>query len=241
MSPIFVVCVLDSLCCGPRFDPEFVAIKMTFLDARAFLRKSEAAEVLKAALNAAARPPEPVGVLLARAGHLGWQWLPEVELFRDSIGSFCLWEVSSQELDFRLSIAWQGRVASMVSHREDFEELANIDPVLTRRLVRSCGFQGAALMQVALNGTSLLMGCSLPVSTVANVIVLTTGSGSALPFRLQGLRFAVLECLHCRVRLSARRSMDGPCGRVTSAGCGNCLLTSALPACGLSASLRPLH
>ena len=142
-----------SLCLGPRFDPEYVAIRQTFLDARLHLHPDAACEVLGWALATKGRPPGPVGVLLARASFLGWQWLADSCLFRDQIGDFCLWGVGPQELELRLSLAWQHCVAAMAAHRPDFGGLERADPLLTRRCQRECGPRHCSTLTISLNGS----------------------------------------------------------------------------------------
>ena len=140
-------------CLGPRYDPEFVALKQTFVDARSYLPHAEAVVTIGQALRSRSRAPGPVGVLLERAALLEWQWLDAVQCFCDGIGVFDLWELGPQELELRMNIAWQQRVAALAEHRPDFQGMAYVDQPLSRRLARELGPKVAPLLHVAMNGS----------------------------------------------------------------------------------------
>ena len=143
----------------------------------------------------------------------------------DVISHFDPWQVSPQELVFRLAYAWQTAVGRELEDREGFQGLSQADPGETRRLQRNFEPEDRLNLAWASVGLSILrMPCIIsqttpmmivPAGFVVNWIVLSTGSGIVLIFKLLGVQGPFLMLMLQRWRLLS------PCG---AGSCGPALL-----------------
>ena len=72
--------------------------------------------------------------------------------FPDAIGTWDPWQVSKQELQYRLEMQWQHVVATATQHRPGFQEMQQVDALLTRSLVGQFQPDAQAILRVALTG-----------------------------------------------------------------------------------------
>ena len=144
--------VLLSLCEFPLADPEYYALRCAFRDARSFASWELLGPTVSSILHSGVRVSGPATALVAAVHSLGWSIDPNTGVLEDAISCFDLWNISPQELEFRLSTAWQSRVGVRVSGRPGFEGLERVDPGLTRRLQNGWDPQSRAALRIALSG-----------------------------------------------------------------------------------------
>ena len=127
--------VVLSLVEYPLADPGFFILDFTFRDMRAFGSRETVVPMIEDVLATPTRwGPGPVQVFLERCFSVGIAWSASQQCLEDAISVFDLWEVSPQELRFRLVLAWQSRVAHSVASRPGFEGLDLVDAQRTRKL-----------------------------------------------------------------------------------------------------------
>ena len=136
----------------PKADPEFYALRSSFLDLRSFSLMEQVGPLLDAAVDDQAPGVGPAKLLLERAHSVGWSWSPSTQRFIDSISAFDPWQVSQQELDLRLTFAWQRRVGFRLSGRRGFQGLQDADPHLTRTLLKGWNPADRKAIILALTG-----------------------------------------------------------------------------------------
>ena len=131
MNPVLVLSLVEF----PLCDPEFYALCASFRDVRAFAAPERLSALLAELLAGDRRwAPGPAQVFLERCHAVGMAWLPAQQSLEDSISVFDPWAVSPQELQLRLTFAWQRRVCSDLEDRPGFAGLSQVDPQLTRSL-----------------------------------------------------------------------------------------------------------
>eukprot|EP00435_Cladocopium_sp_Y103_P066578 s1039_g28.t2 len=89
--------------------------------------------------------------LATRIQILGWNVTPE-GCIRDELGTFSLFDVSSQELHDRAALAWQHVISSEVQHRKGFEACHRVHAAHTREWLVLLSSSDAALFRKVLNG-----------------------------------------------------------------------------------------
>ena len=137
----------------PLSDPEYFALWSSLRDVARYAVPNVAVACLNAAALAPGRPvPGPFGVLLVRLQAIGVHWIPDEALFSDGFGTWGLWSISSQELQFRIEVAWQAAVAANLQHRPGFSGLRDVDAGFTRHVLGERGPEAQALLRVPLSG-----------------------------------------------------------------------------------------
>eukprot|EP00438_Fugacium_kawagutii_P016564 Skav227392 [mRNA] locus=scaffold3215:106803:116693:+ [translate_table: standard] len=91
-------------------------------------------------------------VLLERLQQVAWSVDLRGQL-SDSIGTFDLFSISFQELQFRAELAWVQVVAHSVAHRQGFDQFSKVDAADTRRWVSLLSRQDAGMFRTLLNGS----------------------------------------------------------------------------------------
>ena len=78
-----------------------------------------------------ASAPGPVSVMLSRCHEAGISWDVGAQALQDSLGLFCPFATSPQEVEQRLALQWQTCVSAKVSLRPGFQGMSMADPVIT--------------------------------------------------------------------------------------------------------------
>lgn len=137
-------------------DPQFWAIMQTFR----MVRDCGVATVVHGSLFDLVQGNERYArngisaTLLVRIQTLGWH-IPSPECLADDFGSFSLFDVSIEELQWRMEHAWLKVVASSVAHRPGLAELERIDPVRTRQWLSKLKADDRAAYRKLLNGSHI--------------------------------------------------------------------------------------
>ena len=148
VNPAIVLGLVEAL-----VDPQLVATLWTFRATRVQCPLDFwATSVAPIAYGDVDLPPNsPAMILLQRAQTLGLS-VTRQGWISDCFGSFCPQSCNITELELRLQRAWTSFVAAKVSHRADFQGLADVDLASTRRVLRSMSFDDQALYRFGLAG-----------------------------------------------------------------------------------------
>ena len=92
--------------------------------------------------------------LMTRLHCLGWHF-DSSHMLHDDFGSFGLFEVSFEELRWRMEWAWLKVVSSQVSHRPGLRDLDLVDPSRTRNFLAQLSPMDSGAYRRLLNGTHL--------------------------------------------------------------------------------------
>lgn len=137
----------------PETDPQFWATMQTFR----MVRDCGIPEVVGPVLSALVGGDERfagngiTSTLLTRIQTFGWH-VGADDLLVDAFGSFSLFDISIEELKYRMEWAWLGVVAARVAHRPGFADLVMADPGRTRGWLRSLSVADQACFRKLLNG-----------------------------------------------------------------------------------------
>ena len=144
----------------PTTDPQFWAIVQTLR----MVRDCGIADVVTSVLGGLAHG-EISGVvngisstLLTRVQALGWHINDDHRLC-DSFGAFALFEVSMEEILWRMEYAWLRVVGAAVSHRPGLVDLDQVDPRRTRLLLSTLSTSDQACYRKLLNGAHITQEC----------------------------------------------------------------------------------
>ena len=134
-------------------DPEEVALLATVRDLRAFADATYLQEhVVPLALNLVSSPANsPAHILLTRLHQVGLS-IVSSGFVQDRFGTFDCYSWNYNEVCLRLQWAWQQRAATFVQHRVDFQGLAWVDTLTTRRKLASLDLPHQALYRLGLAG-----------------------------------------------------------------------------------------
>eukprot|EP00435_Cladocopium_sp_Y103_P064734 s15_g26.t1 len=94
------------------------------------------------------------GTLLSRLQTLGWHVSPQGYLY-DTFGPFSLFDISVEELQWRVAWAWNSIVAAEVQHRPGLVAFAQIDPLRTQKWLQTLSPANRACFLKVLNGTHI--------------------------------------------------------------------------------------
>lgn len=137
-------------------DPQFWAILQTFR----MVRDCGIPDIVGPVLSSLAHGDDRyacngiTSTLLTRVQALGWHVAGD-NLLMDAFGRFSLFEVSIEELKYRMEWSWLHVVAARVAHRPGFAELERIDPGKTRMWLRSLSTADQACYRKLLNGAHI--------------------------------------------------------------------------------------
>eukprot|EP00435_Cladocopium_sp_Y103_P045958 s211_g13.t1 len=147
---------LHLLCEGCAVDPQCWAILQTFR----FVRECGHEEVIAATLASMAAGTSSVapngitGTLLVRIQTLAWH-VDSDGCLQDDFGSFSLFAVSMDELQWRVSWAWRKVVAAEVFHRPGLVAFAQVDVYRTYKSLQTMKPDDRASFLKVLNGTHI--------------------------------------------------------------------------------------
>lgn len=140
----------------PETDPQFWAILQTFR----MVRECGIPEVVGPVLGAVAAGDVRFAsngittTLLTRVQTLGWR-VDAGGSLEDEFGKFSLFDVSIEELKWRMEFSWLHVVASRVSHRPGLVELDRVDPLKTRQMLGKLATSDQACYRKLLNGAHI--------------------------------------------------------------------------------------
>eukprot|EP00435_Cladocopium_sp_Y103_P026104 s1941_g6.t1 len=139
----------------PSTDPHFWTIAQTFR----MIRDCGIEGVVTQALRELVQGSDRIAsngisaTLLTRIQCLGWHI--QDECVRDTFGRFSLFQISLDELHWRMEYAWLKVVAAQVAHRPGFAELARCDPARTRQWLATLSPCDGAAARKILNGAHI--------------------------------------------------------------------------------------
>lgn len=141
--------------CPPRTDPGFYLLRETFFHFRRFCNPDIAFPVLDYLCQCVPTrvKPGPCGVFLSRLQEVGWRWTGGGQILDHDLIPIHLYKTPVQVITSRLQQAWWARVGAIVSQRQGFQGLENIDVLLTTSKLKDWPDDHKGLLQIALNGT----------------------------------------------------------------------------------------
>lgn len=139
----------------PETDPQFWTILQTFRMVRDCGIPDVVCPVLQTVAAGDDRFPRNgiTTTLLTRIHTLGWR--VEGDGLVDDFGWFSLFEVSIEELKWRMEYAWLRVVSSRVAHRPGLADLGRADPKKTRKWLQSLSNSDQACCRKLLNGAHI--------------------------------------------------------------------------------------
>lgn len=139
----------------PLVDPQYWSVIATFRALRDCGTQEPLQPLLQSVVVDQGHLPRggPTRALLQRIQLLGWTVCADGRV-SDSWGTFSLFDISMQELEFRAEASWSRVVAASVQHRACFMGIGEVDAPSTRAFVATLSGSDQSLFRKALNGAS---------------------------------------------------------------------------------------